>query len=86
MADIDEAQVRETFERVNEVLAGREMGVCVAALQDLLAAVICWSHGDKASALKFGRAVGVDIRCTIQKNFDHYNDPATAMRRNPNAH
>lgn len=84
MADVDEAEVKATFEAVNEVLAGREMGVCIAALQDMLAAVICWSHDDKAAARRFGRAVGGDLRRTIEKNFEHYSNPATAMRRHPN--
>ncbi len=77
---IDELSVREAFEQVNDLLAGRPFDTVVAALQDLLVASLCYACPDKQAAKKLCEDIHTDLQKTIDKNFDHYHDPKNAAK------
>lgn len=76
MAEIDHDQVKDAFERVNLLLQGKSLPIAVAALQDLLAAAICYGSDDLRGAKVFARDVCRDVRATVEKNFEHYHATA----------
>jgi hypothetical protein len=73
---LDEGEVRRAFEATNAILAGLPSGVVLAALQDLTAAVCCVMSDTKSEALKLASDVSGDIKRTVERNYDHYSDPA----------
>jgi hypothetical protein len=83
---LSDTEVRIAFTQVNELLAGKPLKVAIAALQDLLAGTICFASDDVKSAKRFCRDIHRDLQKTIDKNFEHYNDPANARDVPPNRH
>lgn len=81
---LEETDVKQAFEDVNTLLAGRPFATVVAALQDLLVASLCYACPSQQEAKSLCAEIHEDLQKTIDKNFDHYHsrkNSSTAAKR-----
>lgn len=73
VSEVDHAQVKTAFEQANFVLQGKSFAVSVAALQDLIAAAICYAAPTLDEAIGLTNEICQDILATVAKNYEHYH-------------